>query len=246
MQKRLGTFAAALVCSLLGHGVLLFAMPLLLPPVQTPRLSGAMEVNLRMGAVLHPASAPMSLPEPPEMTAKPPTPSRMPATPPPVKKLTPVPAPPVLSAAGVNPAPPEQRGDGQEIKNIPPMVAAEASAGADGASGQGAIAPAPEGVGDALQDYKFALMGAAGRFKRYPALARARGHEGRVSLLLIWRPGMRAPQVTLQQSAGNGLLDEQGLSMLRQAAAQTPLPPMLFERAFSLPLSVEFSLKDTN
>jgi protein TonB len=251
MQERSG-LALALSCSLLGHAVLLFAMPLP-PPLQTPRLSGAIEVRLRVGKTF--ASTPAPFPENPTATAKPasvpqtPAPSRTAVAPSP-RATTPAPAPlppPAVPATMPNSNPVQENGDldagegAAQATVIAPLAAVD---GAGGGSRQGE--EAPEGMGDALQDYRFAISRAAARFKRYPALARARGREGRVDVRLVWRPGMRAPQVELQASAGDTLLDEQGLAMLRQAAAQTPLPDILRARAFSLLMPVEFSLKDAN
>jgi protein TonB len=249
-QKRMG-IALALLCSLLGHGVLLFAMPLLLPPMPTPQLAGTMEVSLRAGeAQEQMQKTPASLPETPiEAVPKPipappvhaPAASRTPVI------STPTPAPePSHPAAMVNTEPVPEVGGSPSPTTLAaaqPAGSAE-SVGVGGASQQGATSA--EGMNDALQDYRFAIGSAARKFKRYPALSRERGREGRVEARLIWRPGMRVPQVELHSSAGDKLLDEQGLSMLRQAAEQTPLPPVLRERAFSLVLPIEFSLKDVN
>ncbi|GHT93750.1 hypothetical protein AGMMS49545_13730 [Betaproteobacteria bacterium] len=248
MQERVCPLALALACSLLGHGVLLFAMPLLPPSVQTPRLAGSIEVSLRAVEAPVPASAPSSLPAknldtpgklPGIPTPKPPKPTRTPLASTPTIQATPTPAPLAIPAA-VNTESSEPEGN-----NAAPVAALQTSAtGAGDASRQGTADL--EGMDDALLDYKVAIMGAARKFKRYPALARARGHEGRVDVRLIWRPGMRVPQVALHSGAGDTLLNEQGISMLRQAAEQTPLPPALNTRAFSLDLSVEFNLQDAN
>lgn len=251
MQERTRGLAVALLCSLLGHGALLFAMPLLLPPMQTPRLAGTMEVSLvRLhGGEAHaalPAAAPPTE-TPPDMAPKPmpvprthvPVPSRTPVI------STPIPPPGTeqpLSVAAVGVAEPAREGGSSASQAM--VAAAAQPTGTAGASRQGAAIP--EGMNDALQDYRFAISSAAGKFKRYPALSRARGREGRVEVRLSWHPGMRAPQVELHAGAGDRLLDEQGLAMLHQAAEQTLLPPVLRERAFSFVLPIEFSLKEVN
>ncbi|MDR1889904.1 MAG: TonB family protein [Zoogloeaceae bacterium] len=243
MQERSG-LAVALACSLLGHGMLLFAMSPLRPPVQTPRPTGAIEASLRADAAPASPSLPAWSPEPPETTAKLTTipKPRVPASPGTRVISTPMPTPDQLPAPDAAIA----VSTGTEPENEPalPMVAAQSSGTGNvgGASGQGAAAA--EGMDDALQDYFFAISSAAGKFKRYPALSRTRGREGRVEVRLSWHSGMREPRVELYRGAEDALLNEQGLSMLRQAAAQTPLPPALRERAFSLVLPVEFSLKD--
>jgi protein TonB len=241
MQERVGTLAVALLCSLLGHGVLLFAMPLP-PPVHIPRLAGAIEVSLRVGEVPVPASAPPSLPaeilDAPTKPLNVPKPTRTPVAP------IPTPVQPVPTVAAVLNTEPVRTEGGHDEDSAAPMVAAQpvGESGAGGASRQGVATPAS--MDDALQDYRFAISSVAAKFKRYPALSRERGREGRVEVSLIWRPGMHTPQVELHASAGDALLNEQGLAMLRQAAMQTPLPEALRERAFSLILPVEFSLGD--
>jgi protein TonB len=117
---------------------------------------------------------------------------------------------------------------------------------ATGGAMEGAAERGAEGAADALPAYLLAIGDHARKLRRYPERAMALGHEGQVKILLTWRPGMEAPQVALQQGSGSALLDRQGLDMLRQAAARTPMPETLRQRAFSLVLPVEFSLNRTN
>ena len=107
--------------------------------------------------------------------------------------------------------------------------------GSDSQEGQ---ALNPEG----LRQYRVSLGGAMGGFKDYPALARQRGWQGRVELLLKVVRG-RPTLAEVEKSSGYPLLDARARDMLQQAAAQTPLPPGLDHRDFALPLTVVFELE---
>lgn len=96
---------------------------------------------------------------------------------------------------------------------------------------------------DALRDYRIALGRAAGYHRRYPALARERGQEGTVRVKMQWLAHLAQPRVTLEAGSGHALLDEQALTMLSLAVAQTPVPEVLRQRSFGMVLPVEFSLQ---
>ncbi len=97
---------------------------------------------------------------------------------------------------------------------------------------------------DALRQYRMALAIAARRFKHYPPLARERGWQGRVEVVVSVSAWQRAPAVALLRSSGHVALDEQALAMLEQAAASTLLPESLQGRDFRVLLPIEFSLDD--
>jgi TonB family protein len=233
-------FVLALSVSLAAHGVLLFATFLPLP-LQTHRLSGVIEVSLSGRKARNPRAdveeeAPSSVSEPMPSKPKAKRTRRM-------VQPTPLPVP-VVEAI---PATAAEMESGLETEGEPVAVTTSASmsdtsGGRDGVGGKETF----EGMDDALLEYRIAIVGAARRFKRYPALSRERGREGRVEVRLSWRPGMHAPQVDLHRSAGDVLLDGQGLAMLRRAVLQTPLPDILRGRAFSFVQSIEFSLKDAD
>ncbi|MBP9804734.1 MAG: energy transducer TonB, partial [Candidatus Accumulibacter sp.] len=97
---------------------------------------------------------------------------------------------------------------------------------------------------DDLRQYRIALAIAARRFKHYPPLARERGWQGRVEVVVSVSAWQRAPAVALLRSSGHVALDEQALAMLEQAAASTLLPESLQGRDFRVLLPIEFSLDD--
>ena len=97
---------------------------------------------------------------------------------------------------------------------------------------------------DDLRQYRVSLASAAGRFKRYPALAREQGWEGTVELAIRFHAAAMAPDVELVRSSGRDILDAQALDMLAQAARATNLPDALRGRDFAIPMPVKFSLDE--
>ena len=126
------------------------------------------------------------------------------------------------------------------------------SGSANTTAGEG-VAPVPLTAGretrdgpnaDDLRQYRLSLAAAARRFKRYPALARERGWEGRVELAIGFRGALPVPEVTLLRSSGRKLLDEQALATMQQAVQAVALPDSLRGRNFHETLAMQFSLED--
>ena len=97
---------------------------------------------------------------------------------------------------------------------------------------------------EGLKEYRLSLSREARRYKRYPAIARERGLQGVVVIVINTRSGVIEPQVSLSQSSGQDILDEQALEMLRLAVRAAKLPESLRGRDFGLDLPVHFSLED--
>ncbi|MCM8596627.1 TonB family protein [Accumulibacter sp.] len=144
-------------------------------------------------------------------------------------------AEPTVREAQVEPA--EQAPLPGPASDRPPVAGGQAPAGGP--------VPARDGVSaDDLRQYRIALAVAARRFKRYPALARERGIEGRVEVAVDVRSWPHGPELSLARSSGSALLDRQAIWMIEQASASTTLPEGLRGRNFSVLLPVEFSLED--
>ncbi len=113
------------------------------------------------------------------------------------------------------------------------------------ASGAG-LQPSPqEGISaEDVRQYRTALAISAKRFKRYPALARERGWEGSVEVVLDFRRVLPAPAVSVSSSSGRALLDDQALEMIRQAAGVTGIPEQLRGRDFRVLMPITFTLDD--
>ena len=102
-----------------------------------------------------------------------------------------------------------------------------------------------EGVSaEAVRQYRTSLAISAKRFKRYPALARERGWEGEVEIVLDFRRTLPGPEVSLASSSGKALLDDQAMEMIRQAARATEVPDTLKGRNFRMLMPIRFSLDE--
>ncbi|MDR2365670.1 MAG: energy transducer TonB [Zoogloeaceae bacterium] len=245
--------AQALLCSILAHILLLSVARLPPPRYDDARSREGLAVSFRglpaPSAVASMPSAPATL----TPDAAPPPPRSLDAPPLLLRRssATPLERPSARADTAAFPAGASDANEAADADEASQTVAgSEGQAGqgagtaAEGAAlGDGAAGDAAAGEADAMPAYFMAIGEIARKLRRYPARARELGHEGRVDVLLIWRPGMKVPQVELQQGSGSSLLDHQGVGMLRQAAALAPMPEALRRRAFSVVLPVEFSLE---
>jgi len=164
-----------------------------------------------------------------------------PAAAPPVREVRRPPARPVTPVSP-HPAPSAPPVPAEPLAVAPPSAAAEARVSGVVAAAE----PATAGGGvsaDGLRQYRIDLAGAARRFRVYPAVARSRGWEGVVEVMVSIVPGGE-PSVRLVRSSGHAVLDEQALLMLSRAVSQTPLPDSLRGRSFTVPLPIRFSLEE--
>lgn len=123
-------------------------------------------------------------------------------------------------------------------------VASGATGGASDASAHGTLDGVAAGVSaDALREYRIELASAARRFRSYPALARSRGWEGVVEVIVVAGP-VGLPVVQLGRTSGHAVLDEQAVDMLMRAVARTALPDGLRGRSFRVLLPIRFSLDE--
>ena len=97
---------------------------------------------------------------------------------------------------------------------------------------------------DGLREYRLNLSREARRHKRYPALARQRGLEGIVIVMVSAGAGLPVPQVSLSRSSGQEVLDQQALEMLGLAVRSASLPDSLRGRDFAIDLPLHFSLDE--
>lgn len=112
--------------------------------------------------------------------------------------------------------------------------------------GGSASPPAPQDGAsiDAVRRYVFLLIPEMRKFKRYPALARERGWEGRVEVAINLSGKGIAPAVALTRSSGFPVLDEQALSMIGQAVRLVAVPELLRGKDVVVPLPIQFGLDD--
>ncbi|MFZ4535634.1 TonB family protein [Propionivibrio sp.] len=221
------TLLQALTFSLLIHGALLLSIERMYPlRLDLPATTINVVVSRdRRGEPAKPATKPLAEPVKPSVPVV-------------RKAVTPriaVPAPSPVSAFS---EPPDQ----QAVRDAAPP---SSSAGLAAKAGAGSE-PAREGVSaDDMRQYRLSLATAARRFKRYPALARERGWEGTVEVALNINARSPLPEVLLVRSSGRGVLDEQALETIAQAARVTTLPEGLKGRDMRVPLSIKFSLDES-
>jgi periplasmic protein TonB len=109
----------------------------------------------------------------------------------------------------------------------------------------GATVAASDGISaNDLSDLRVSLIMAAKRFKSYPPLAKERGWEGTVDVVLTYRAHSPYPDVSLAHSSGRTILDEQALETVGRASHATALPVGLRGREFPVSLPVKFGLED--
>jgi protein TonB len=97
---------------------------------------------------------------------------------------------------------------------------------------------------DGLREYRLNLSREARRYKRYPALARQRGLEGVVVIVVSTSAGFSVPQVNLSRSSGQEVLDQQAMEMLSLAVRAANMPDSLQGKDFAIDLPIYFSLDE--
>jgi periplasmic protein TonB len=97
---------------------------------------------------------------------------------------------------------------------------------------------------DGVRQYRINLGREAKRYRRYPVLARERGWEGEVLVVVTTVAGVSEPRVSLSRSSGRAVLDNEALAMLQQAVRTAQVPEALANRPFALDMPVRFSLEE--
>ena len=104
--------------------------------------------------------------------------------------------------------------------------------------------PNEEASPDGVRQYRLNLAREARRFKHFPPLARERGWEGVAVVVVGTVAGVPLPQVSLSQSSGFELLDQEALMLVAQAVTTAALPDSLRNRTFALTLPIHYRLDD--
>lgn len=108
-----------------------------------------------------------------------------------------------------------------------------------------AAAPRPADTADTgtLDQYRVALLGAANRYKRYPAIAMEKGWAGRVDVRIVIGANGMTQSIAVRTSSGFEVLDKTAIDMVTKAKPMTPIPPSLRGREFTVDIPVIFSLQ---
>ena len=219
-----------------AHGALA-VLPVSFDPPPPPRL--ALKISAPRKFTPPPPKPPP--PKPPPKTPKPPPPKpkkvirrRVPKTPPPQPakptpaKTTPAPVPaaPAVTTAKAAPKAPA----------VPPPAAP--------APARTKVPPKPvKAKAVNLRGYMRGLHGALLRHRRYPAVAKRLGLEGRVLLELRVKRDGKLAKVALYRSSGHGVLDREALRMGRAAAPFKSLPTGYGRDVFVVVVPVDFKLE---
>ncbi len=241
------TLLKALIVSLSAHAFLLLETPRLLP-VSPEVPSAAITVSMQRAG----SGTPPPAVRQPEIraAAKP----AAPKTPEQKKKASVLAVSDQSSTSAVSPPPVALTAEPGTV--AAPSVAEPARGSASGSvggslpadtplSGPGLQPPREEGISaNEIRQYRTSLAISAKPFKRYPPLARERGWEGDVEVVLDFRRLRPGPEVSVASSSGWTVLDDQALEMIRRAVRVTDLPASLKGQDFRVLVPITFSLND--
>lgn len=97
--------------------------------------------------------------------------------------------------------------------------------------------------GTGLPNFAGTLMAHLGRYKRYPAEARERRHEGVATIRFSMDRDGRVLAARLEKGSGFVLLDQEALAILRRAAPLPRIPDALTGDVLELVIPIQFSLR---
>lgn len=97
---------------------------------------------------------------------------------------------------------------------------------------------------DAIRAYRLAVAAAATAYRDYPAMARERGWQGVVGIMISTAPGRGAIDVSVSKSSGVSLLDQAALRMMRRAAEAASVPDSIRMSGFMIELPVDYRLDE--
>lgn len=105
-----------------------------------------------------------------------------------------------------------------------------------------APSPSAEESGS-MERYRLAVIGAANKYKRYPAQAMEKGWQGRVEIRLVIGNNGMTQSLVVKSSSGFRILDDQALDMVKKAKPLAPIPASLRGRQFTVDIPVIFDLQ---
>jgi len=204
------------------------------PPLQVRLALAPREAVSAQSISAMPAPQPASAPARPWQRVAMPAPS--PQTVPVPTEPSPTPAPPTAAPPAGGPAPlteaPPPQNDGlhEQIALARPQVPVAVT--------ETSRYPDPELVAG----YTRTLSSDIARLKRYPALARMRGWQGKTVVSITIGPRGEVLDLKVAESSGFDVLDRQALEMVREAQPLPAAPPSLRGLALVVQLPVVFSL----
>ncbi len=159
----------------------------------------------------------------------------------PVPRPAPAIAPPAAAVAEPKEERPkdEQPGEAEQ----PPAAPAPAAPPAVAAIAPSAPAPAPDPA-EALASFREQIREVAGRYKRYPPVARDNGWTGGVVVRIEMAASGQVASIRVKTSSGYEVLDEQALEMFRKAVPAVAVPAALRGKEFGVEVRAIYDLQD--
>lgn len=234
---------ACVVASILLHLLVLFASPELRPSARTngPKILTA-RFTPRLAAPEPAAAIEEAPPKAPEVQPEPPKPkqeAKREAPPAALARPAPnAPATPQRAASALAPNAPAQSASAPAT---PPVSAPRAPEAQGPPAQQNNIVP-PTDAG-ALNEYRLALVGAAKRYKRYPAQAMEKGWQGRVEIRLVIGANGLIRNASVKISSGYQILDDQAMDMVKKGKPLAQIPAALRGREFVVDIPVIYELQ---
>ena len=228
--------ASLLVVLLLHAGAILALLVWKVPlrPVAAPEAVALIDLQPLPAPVVPPPPV-LSEPLPPPVVAPPPpVPVPAPETPvwaPPVP--VPPPVPPRKRQPPHHAAPPRivpQPAPEPPVATAPPRPVSPAPAAAP---------PAPS---RALPNFEARLLARLEQYKHYPRAAMNRGQQGTVRIRFTMDRTGEVLAVTIAQSSGHDLLDQEALATVRRAAPLPPIPPDIPQARLNIVVPIRFAL----
>ena len=247
---------ACVVASILLHAAVLFIGPRMREAPPAPSAPKILTAILAPGVAV-PQARVAPQPEPPQPVPVPPRPEAKPKAEAPKEVLTrPTPAPaapkvapppdPDSAVSRIAPAPaPVQPVAPAPVAPPPPVAAPSAPVPQAPAASAGEGARPSPGGDDAgsLAQYRMALIGAANKYKRYPAQAMERGWTGKVVIRMAIGANGMTQNTTVVSSSGHDLLDNTALDMVKKGKPLAQIPPALRGKEFTVDVPVIFDLQ---
>jgi periplasmic protein TonB len=153
-----------------------------------------------------------------------------------------LPPPPKVIEQHRPPPPPKPRPARVRAKQAP---AAESPASAPPAAAvqPAPAAPSPAATAVATASWQGQILAHLNRFKRYPAEARMRRHQGVAYLRFTLNRAGRVLRFALDRGSGHELLDQEALALIERAQPLPPPPPELARETFELIVPLQFHLR---
>lgn len=239
----------ALGISICLHAAVLAFLPRLDYTPEMPPLS--MEVEFAQMAEAHEESPPPA-PPPPEVQPRKPSPAQ-PTKPVPAPKVSaaPVlaaeesvaaPAPYEVPAAPVSPPAESAPPDTAPVAQAETSPAAASPVSSEPRNVVRLDTPEAAGKDEAWKGYGQLLHDMVGRNKQYPQIAIRRSLQGTATVSARFSMG-RVVDISLVDSSGHKILDEQALKMVRKAVEELPVKDSLARKTFAVVVPVDFRLE---